>query len=81
MTKENLITAPVGTNLERAKEILKQHKIEKLPLVDEEYGCGGSSPSRILKRPGNIPAAKDDMGRLRGAALGVGADSLNGPRL
>ncbi|HHT71120.1 MAG TPA: IMP dehydrogenase [Firmicutes bacterium] len=78
MTKENLITAPVGTNLERAKEILKQHKIEKLPLVDEEYRLRGLITIKDIEKARQYPtAAKDDMGRLRvGAALGVGADSL-----
>ena len=78
MTKENLITAPVGTTLERAKEILKQHKIEKLPLVDEEYRLRGLITIKDIEKARQYPtAAKDDMGRLRvGAALGVGADSL-----
>lgn len=79
MTKENLITAPVGTTLERAKEILKQHKIEKLPLVDEKNRLKGLITIKDIEKAKKYPnAAKDDMGRLRvGAAVGVAHDTLD----
>ncbi len=70
MTKDSLITAPVGTTLERAKEILKQHKIEKLPLVDEHYRLKGLITIKDIEKARRYPgAAKDDMGRLRVGGL------------
>jgi len=78
MTKENLITAPEGTTLEKAEEILQQHRIEKLLVVDNEGRLKGLITVKdILKKKRFPNAAKDDYGRLRvGAAVGVGKDSL-----
>jgi len=73
MTKDNLITAPVGTTLEEAEEILQEHKIEKLLIVDENGKLEGLITVKdILKKRKYPNAAKDEMGRLRvGAAVGV----------
>lgn len=73
MTKENLITAPVGTTHEEAKAILQRYKIEKLPLVDEEYRLKGLITIKDIEKARQYPnAAKDGQGRLRvGAAVGV----------
>ena len=78
MTKENLITVPVGTTLDEAREILHQHKIEKLPVVDEHgYLKGLITVKDIQKRIQYPNATKDSQGRLRvGAAVGVGPDAL-----
>ena len=78
MTSEPLITAPLGTTLEEAKEKLHEHRIEKLPVVDEEgYLKGLITIKDILKKISYPNAAKDDMGRLRVAAgVGAGADLL-----
>uniref|UniRef100_A0A831THH5 Inosine-5'-monophosphate dehydrogenase n=1 Tax=Thermorudis peleae TaxID=1382356 RepID=A0A831THH5_9BACT len=78
MTKENLITVPVGTTLDEAREILHQHKIEKLPVVDERgYLKGLITVKDIQKRIQYPNATKDSQGRLRvGAAIGVGPDAL-----
>jgi len=78
MTKENLITAPVGTTLEEAKEILHKHKIEKLPVVDESgYLKGLITIKDIEKREKYPNACKDELGRLRvGAAIGVGPEAI-----
>jgi IMP dehydrogenase len=78
MTKENLITVPVGTTLDEAREILHQHKIEKLPVVDEHgYLKGLITVKDIQKRIQYPNATKDSQGRLRvGAAIGVGPDAL-----
>ncbi len=78
MTKENLITVPVGTTLEQAEEILHEHRVEKLLVVDDKYNLKGlitvKDIQKKLKYPG---AAKDDHGRLRvGAALGATGDFL-----
>jgi IMP dehydrogenase len=82
MTKENLITAPVGTTLERAKEILKRHKVEKLPLVDEQGRLKGLITIKDIEKAKKYPnAAKDSVGRLRvGAAVGVAADTMERAR-
>ncbi|HHY93170.1 MAG TPA: IMP dehydrogenase [Firmicutes bacterium] len=82
MTKENLITAPVGTTLEYAKEILKKHKVEKLPLVDEKGRLRGLITIKDIEKAKKYPnAAKDAVGRLRvGAAVGVAADTLERAR-
>jgi len=74
MTKENLITAPEGTNLEQAQDILQQHKIEKLPVVDEHNILMGLITYKDILKVENYPnASKDSHGRLLvGAALGVG---------
>lgn len=78
MTKENLITVPVGTTLEQAEELLHKHKIEKLPVVDEQgYLKGLITVKDIQKRIEYPNATKDAQGRLRvGAAIGVGSDAL-----
>lgn len=78
MTRENLITAPVDTTLEKAKEILKRYKIEKLPLVDENYILKGLITIKDIEKAKKYPqAAKDSLGRLRvGAAVGIAADTM-----
>jgi len=76
MTHEHLITAPVGTSLEEAKEILRQHRIEKLPLVDEQGNLKGLITIKDIEKAQKYPnSAKDAKGRLLvGAAIGVGPD-------
>ncbi|MEA4906987.1 MAG: IMP dehydrogenase [Anaerolineaceae bacterium] len=76
MTRRNLVTAPVGTTIEAAKEILQKHRIEKLPLVDEDNNLKGLITVKDIHKRLNYPhAAKDAQGRLLvGAAVGVGAD-------
>ena len=78
MTKDNLITAQVGTSLEEAKMILWKNRIEKLPIVDNQYRLVGLITSKDIDNIGNHPnACKDHQGRLRcGAAVGVGEDTL-----
>ncbi len=78
MTKENLITAPVGTGLEEAKEILISNRIEKLPIVDEDGYLKGLITIKDIDKIVEYPnACKDEHGRLRvGAAVGVGNDTL-----
>ncbi len=78
MTKENLITAPVGTGLEEAKEILISNRIEKLPIVDENGYLKGLITIKDIDKIVEYPnACKDEHGRLRvGAAVGVGNDTL-----
>lgn len=73
MTKENLVTASVGTTLEEAKAILQRHKIEKLPLVDENYMLKGLITIKDILKAKQFPnSAKDGKGRLRvGAAVGT----------
>lgn len=77
MTKDNLITAPVGTTLEQAKEILLKHRIEKLPIVDEGYHLKGLITIKDIDKAKDYPlSSKDKQGRLLcGAAVGV-ADNL-----
>lgn len=76
MTKDNLVTAPEGTTLEQAKEILKKHKIEKLPIVDEDFHLKGLITIKDIEKAIKYPnSAKDDSGRLLvGAAVGVTRD-------
>ena len=76
MTKDNLVTAPVGTDLLKAREILSHHKIEKLPLVDENgILCGLITIKDIQKATKYPNSAKDSRGRLIvGAAIGVTSD-------
>jgi IMP dehydrogenase len=76
MTKENLITAKAGISLEQAEEVLQEYKIEKLPIVDDEFKLSGLITYKdILKRKDKPNACKDEYGRLRvGAAVGVTAD-------
>ncbi|KAA9220133.1 MULTISPECIES: IMP dehydrogenase [Aerococcus] len=78
MTKDNLVTAPVGTSLEAAEEILQSHRIEKLPLVDEAGNLSGLITFKDLANVRNYPdAAKDDSGRLLcAAAVGVTSDTF-----
>ena len=78
MTKDNLITAQVGTSLEEAKMILWKNRIEKLPIVDNQYRLVGLITSKDIDNIGNHPnACKDQQGRLRcGAAVGVGEDTM-----
>ncbi len=79
MTKENLITVPVGTTLEEAREILHQHKVEKLLVVDQDFNLKGLITVKDIQKQIRYPAAcKDALGRLRvGAALGVTEDILD----
>ena len=78
MTKDNLVTAPVGTTLEQAQEILRRHKIEKLPLVDENGMLKGLITIKDIEKAVQYPnSARDKSGRLLcGAAIGVTADVL-----
>jgi IMP dehydrogenase len=76
MTSEHLVTAQVGISLERAKALLQKHRIEKLPLVDENGRLKGLITVKDIQKGRDFPlAAKDSQGRLLvGAAVGVGAD-------
>jgi IMP dehydrogenase len=76
MTRENLITVPVGTTLEQAKEILHRHRIEKLLVVDEDYILRGLITVKDIMKQIQYPnACQDELGRLRvGAAVGTGPD-------
>jgi len=78
MTKDKLITAPVGTTLEEAKEILHRHRIEKLPVVDQEFNLKGLITIKDIEKRIKFPnACKDILGRLRvGAAVGVGPEAM-----
>lgn len=78
MTKDNLITAAVGTNLMQAEQILKKHKIEKLPLVDDKGYLKGLITIKDIEKAIQYPnSAKDQGGRLLvGAAVGVTADMI-----
>ena len=79
MTKENLITAPVGTSLKGAESILQKNKIEKLLIVDDEYKLRGLITFRDITKVTQKPIAnKDNFGRLRvAAALGVTGDAVS----
>jgi IMP dehydrogenase len=78
MTKENLITVPVGTTLEQAEAILHKHRVEKLLVVDDEYRLKGLITVKDIQKKLKYPnSAKDSQGRLRvGAAIGVSGDYL-----
>ncbi len=78
MTKDNLITVPVGTTLTDAEAILHQHRIEKLLVVDDQYNLKGLITVKDIQKRLKYPtAAKDDHGRLRvGAAIGATGDFL-----
>ena len=78
MTKENLVTAPVGTNLEQARDILQEFKIEKLPVVNQENTLVGLITYKDILKVQNYPnSCKDSLGRLVvGAAVGVTQDIL-----
>lgn len=79
MTKDNLITAPEGTTLEQAQEILRQHKIEKLPIVDDDFNLKGLITIKDIEKIIQYPnSARDDNGRLlAGAAVGITPDVLD----
>jgi IMP dehydrogenase len=78
MTKENLITVPVGTTLHEARAILQKHRVEKLLVVDDNYKLKGLITVKDIQKAIKYPlAAKDDLGRLRvAAAIGAGGDFL-----
>ncbi len=78
MTKEKLITVPVGTTLDEARAILHQHRVEKLLVVDESYALKGLITVKDIQKAMKDPSsAKDDLGRLRvGAAIGVGEAAI-----
>jgi len=78
MTKENLVTAPIGTTLERAERILQKYRIEKLPVVDKNGRLRGLITFKDIQKKKSHPnACKDKHGRLRvGAAVGVTAETI-----
>jgi IMP dehydrogenase len=78
MTKENLITVPVGTTLDQARERFHRHKVEKLLVVDADYRLKGLITVKDIQKLIKYPnACKDELGRLRvGAAVGVSRDTL-----
>jgi IMP dehydrogenase len=78
MTRANLVTVPPGTTMERARELLHEHRIEKLLVVDESGELCGLITIKDIEKSERFPhASKDDLGRLRcGAAIGVGTDAL-----
>jgi IMP dehydrogenase len=82
MTKENLITVPVGTTLEDAEKILHRHRVEKLLVVDDDYYLKGLITVKDIQKKLKYPnAAKDEQGRLRvGAAIGATGDYLERAR-
>ncbi len=79
MTKENLITAPLHTDLDQAEKILQKHKIEKLPVVDNKGILKGLITFKDIQKKKKHPfACKDEHGRLRvGAAVGITADTMD----
>src|SRR5580704_13474214 len=78
MTKDNLVTVPVGTTLDEAEKILQQHRIEKLLVVDKDYNLKGLITVKDIQKKLEFPnATKDEQGRLRvGAAIGATGDFL-----
>lgn len=84
MTSEHLVTAPVGTSLEQARDLMQEHRVEKLPIVDPDHGDGGHDrlvglfTFKDVEKVRAFPnAAKDDRGRLLcAAAIGVSEDGL-----
>ncbi|MGG1594734.1 IMP dehydrogenase [Terribacillus saccharophilus] len=78
MTKDNLVTAPVGTTLKEAEQLLQAHKIEKLPLIDQQGVLNGLITIKDIEKVIEFPlSAKDKLGRLLvGAAVGVTSDAL-----
>ncbi|MGB6391314.1 MAG: IMP dehydrogenase [Candidatus Acidiferrales bacterium] len=78
MTKDNLVTVPVGTTLEEAEKILQKHRIEKLLVVDQDFGLKGLITVKDIQKKLEFPnATKDEHGRLRaGAAIGATGDFL-----
>lgn len=83
MTSKNLVTAPEGTTLEKAQDILHKYKIEKLPIVDKHNNLKGLITIKDIEKRRKYPnACKDKVGRLRvGAAVGVGDEALERARL
>lgn len=77
MTKENLVTVPVGTTLDDAREMFHHHKVEKLLVVDADFRLKGLITVKDIQKLIKYPnACKDELGRLRvGAAIGVGKDA------
>jgi IMP dehydrogenase len=82
MTKEHLVTVPVGTTLDEAREVLHHHRIEKLLVVDSNGDLKGLITVKDIQKARRYPqAAKDPLGRLRcGAAIGIGRDGLDRAR-
>ncbi|MBC8345962.1 MAG: IMP dehydrogenase [Candidatus Marinimicrobia bacterium] len=78
MTSDHLITVPVGTTLEEAKQVLQEHRIEKLLVVDDHNSLAGLITVKDIQKKEDFPhACKDDSGRLRvGAAMGVSNDAI-----
>src|SRR5438128_9293382 len=78
MTREPLFTVPVGTTLDAAREILHEHKVEKLLVVDRDYRLKGLITVKDIQKAVKFPnASKDSLGRLRcGAAVGAGRDAM-----
>src|SRR5713226_7572504 len=78
MTKDNLVTVPVGTTLEEAERLLQRHRIEKLLVVDQHFNLKGLITVKDIQKKLEYPrAAKDEQGRLRvGAAIGATGDFL-----
>src|ERR1700674_5303907 len=78
MTKENLVTVPVGTTLEEAERLLQRHRIEKLLVVDQQFNLKGLITVKDIQKKLEYPkATKDEQGRLRvGAAIGATGDFL-----
>ena len=79
MTKDHLVTAPEGTTLAEAKEILRKHKVEKLPIVDKDFHLKGLITIKDIEKAEVYPnSARDEKGRLMvGAAIGVTSDVLD----
>ncbi len=82
MTRENLVTAPEGTTLSEAKDILRRHKVEKLPIVDKDFHLKGLITIKDIEKAEVYPnSARDEKGRLMvGAAIGVTPDVLDRTR-
>ena len=82
MTDNNLVTVPVGTTLDEAKELLHKHRIEKLPVVDENFHLKGLITVKDIQKQIRYPnASKDSYGRLRvGAAVGIAKDTIDRAR-
>jgi len=82
MTDHDLVTVPVGTTLDQAKELLHKHRIEKLPVVDDEFRLKGLITVKDIQKQIKYPlACKDRFGRLRvGAALGIARDTVDRAR-
>src|SRR6201747_3246114 len=79
MTHDDLITVPVGTTLDAARQILHEHKVEKLLVVDRDFRLKGLITVKDIQKAVKYPSAsKDSLGRLRcGAAVGVAPDTLD----